>query len=134
MLLRNTGRGRACTGPCGVERRYASYVWLAEAVDPKLAVALYARIYPLLQQQYRELGYPSGEFNDRVVQAIDDLLAAPDAPDAMQLTQPNVFYQFADPALEALSAGQKMMLRIGPHNEARIKARLQVIRSALLPV
>ena len=116
------------------ERRYAPYVWLVEAVDPKLAVALYARLYPLLQQQYRELGYPSGEFNDRVVHAIDDLLAAPDAADAMPLAQPNVLYQFADPALEALSAGQKLMLRIGPHNEARIKARLQALRSALLPV
>jgi hypothetical protein len=116
------------------ERRYAPYVALVEAIDPKLAVALYARMYPLLQQQYRELGYPRGEFNDRVVRAIDDLLAAPDAQDAIPLAQPKVLYQFADPALESVSAGQKLMLRLGPHNEAIIKARLRALRNTLLPV
>lgn len=118
----------------GNSLRYGAYVWLVETANPKLVVALYARLYPLLQQQYRQLGYPTGEFNDRVVGAIDDLLAAPDLDDAPQLVQPNVFYQFADPDLESLSAGQKLMLRIGSDNADKVKAKLREIRGALLPI
>ena len=42
------------------------------------AVALYARLYPLFQQAYEELGYPGRYFNDRLVEVIDDLLATPE--------------------------------------------------------
>src|SRR3989344_1003676 len=59
-------------------RRYTSYVWLAEVVDTRKLVAVYVRFYPLFQQEYQNLGYPKGYFNDRLVEAIDDLLAAPD--------------------------------------------------------
>lgn len=37
----------------------------------------------------------------------------------------------ADPALEQLSAGQKLMIGIGPVNESRVKAKLRDIRHAL---
>jgi hypothetical protein len=42
-----------------------------------------------------------------------------------------VLYEFADPALERLSAGQKMMIRMGPVNESRAKGKLRDIRHAL---
>jgi len=48
------------------------------------------------------------------------------------LTQPNVIYQFADPKLERLSAGQKIMLRIGSENASKIKAKLRQIRKRLV--
>ena len=38
-------------------------------------------------------------------------------------------YQFADPKLEDLSAGQKLMLRMGPANAAIIKAKLHELRA-----
>jgi hypothetical protein len=111
--------------------RYTPYVRVAEAVDTRQLVAVYVRFYPLFQQVYVELGYPNGYFNDRLIATIDDLLAAPEAPDAVPLTQPKVLYAYADPELEALSAGQKMMLRMGNDNAARIKAKLRDIRRAL---
>jgi hypothetical protein len=40
-------------------------------------------------------------------------------------------YQFADPKLEALAAGQKILLRVGPVNERRLKAKLAEIRQQL---
>ena len=46
----------------------------------------------------------------------------------MTLAQPKVLYQFSDPALESLSAGQKTMIRMGPENEAKVKAKLREIR------
>ena len=87
--------------------------------------------YPLFQQSYRELGYPDGYFNDRLVVVIDHLLATPDLPQPPALTQSKVMYEYADPALESRSAGQKLLLRSGPDNEAAIKAKLREIRAAL---
>lgn len=112
-------------------QRYKSYIWLADAVDAKKLVAVYIHFYPLFQEEYKILGYPKGYFNDRLVEAIDDLLAAPVVPGRIKLVRPNVLYQFADPDLEALSAGQKILIRMGPENATRIKARLRQVRLEL---
>lgn len=112
-------------------RRYSPYVQIGEAIDAKKLVALYTYFYPLLQEEYKNLGYPKKYFNDRVIDAIDDLLAAPEIKTSIKLTQPKVLYEFADPNLEALSAGQKIMIRMGADNAARVKAKLQEIRREL---
>ncbi|MFZ5555664.1 MAG: DUF3014 domain-containing protein [Pseudomonadota bacterium] len=109
--------------------RYAPYVKLAQAANAKQAAALYRRYYPLFQQAYEELGYPGKYFNDRLVEVIDHLLAAPEVKGPIRLTQPKVLYQFADPELEALSAGQKFLVRIGPGNAAAMKAKLRELRA-----
>jgi hypothetical protein len=111
--------------------RYAPYVRIADAVDAKTLVGIYVHFYPLLQQDYRALGYPNGYFNDRLVQAIDDLLAAPDVTAPPALVQPKVMYLYSDPELESRSAGQKIMMRMGSGNAARIKAKLGEIRAEL---
>ena len=111
--------------------RYVPLVRLMESVDTPKLVAVYVRYYPLFQQAYVELGYPNGYFNDRLVAAIDNLLSAPDAAGPVPLVQPKVLYAYADPELEALSAGQKIMLRMGSENSARVKAKLREIRRAL---
>jgi len=126
-----TGKGEDFLTSPDNSPRYKTYVWLAEAVDTRKLVAVYVRFYPLFQQEYQDLGYPKGYFNDRLVEAIDDLLAAPDIPGRIKLVRPNVLYQFADPELEGLSAGQKIMIRMGSENAARIKVRLQDIRREL---
>jgi len=109
-------------------RRYEPALRLMESVDTGQLVALYVRLYPLFQQAYRDLGYPDRYFNDRLIEVIDHLLATPDVPGPIALAQPHVLYVFADPALEARSAGQKILLRIGPANAARVKAKLRDIR------
>jgi hypothetical protein len=111
--------------------RYEPYVRLATLLDAKAAVAAYQRFYPLLQQSYEELGYPGRYFNDRLVEAIDDLLAAPEIEGPVPLARPNVLYAFADPELEARSAGQKILIRMGPSNARRVKAKLVEIRALL---
>jgi hypothetical protein len=110
--------------------RYRPYVVAMEGVEAKKAVAAYARMYPLFQAAYQELGYPDAYFNDRLVVAIDDLLATPDVA-SPRLVQPKVLYQYEDPALEQRSAGQKMMLRMGRENAARVKEKLRAIRKEL---
>lgn len=113
--------------------RYAAYVKLVEAVDVPRLVALYVRTYPLFQQAYVELGYPKRYFNDRLLQVIDHLLATPAPPPGrLQLTQPRLVYEFADPALQSLSVGQKTLLRIGPDHAARVKVKLAALRDEIL--
>jgi len=111
--------------------RYAAYVQIAEAIDAKNLVSTYVHFYPLMQQDYRDLGYPKGYFNDRLIEAIDDMLAAPELKDPLPVVQPKVLYQYADPELEARSAGQKIMIRMGSENAAKVKAKLLEIRREL---
>lgn len=111
--------------------RYAPYLRLADALDTGKLVALYVHFYPLFQQAYQELGYPKGYFNDRLVEVIDHLLAAQEVTAPVRLVRPKVFYLYADPALEARSAGQKILVRIGNENAARFKAKLREIRAEL---
>ena len=112
--------------------RYNAYVTAFEKMDTQSAVALYVRLYPLLQQAYVELGYPNGYFNDRLIEVIDHLLDAPELKTPPKLTTPHVLYEYADPDLESRSAGQKIMMRIGPDNEARVKAKLRELRKELV--
>ena len=111
--------------------RYTRYARFAQSTDAKQLVAAYTHFYPLLQQAYAELGYPKKYFNDRVIEVIDDLLAAPEVKDPIDLLRPKVLYEFADPRLEELSAGQKIMIRMGPDNAAAIKSKLSEIRGQL---
>lgn len=111
--------------------RYTPFVDLVKAVNAKQLVAVYFHFYPLFQQAYEDLGYPTEYFNDRVIAVIDHLLAAPDIQGPIEVVQPNVEYQYADPKLEALSAGQKTLIRMGPANEAVIKAKLREIRQLI---
>ena len=111
--------------------RYATYVRVMDQADTQKLVQAYVRMYPLFQKAYQDLGYPNGYFNDRLVEVIDHLLAAPDVPAPIALAQPKVLYEFADPSLEQRSAGQKILMRVGPVNEARIKARLREIRNGV---
>jgi Protein of unknown function (DUF3014) len=110
-------------------QRYVPYVQAVQAMDMKKLAALYVRFYPLFQQAYQSLGYPNGYFNDRLVVTIDNLLATPDIITDIAVVRPNVMYQFADPKLEELSAGQKLLLRMGPMNAAIIKAKLRELRA-----
>lgn len=111
--------------------RYAPYMAVVRHADPPALVAWYVRHYPLFQQAWRELGYPRGEFNDRLVAAIDDMLAAPTPAQPPALRRENGRYVYVDPALESRSVGQKLLLRLGPADAAQLKARLRAIRTLL---
>lgn len=113
-------------------QRYTPYVRLAETVDTTKLVSLYIYFYPLFQEEYKNLGYPKKYFNDRLVEAIDHLLATPEVKGPVKLVQPKVYYHYADANLENLSAGQKTLIRMGPENAARIKAKLQEVKTVLL--
>lgn len=140
MLPMNTPKGSFATQDASGatvmsaqnDARYAPYMQVVQSTDPDKLVAWYVHAYPLFQQAYRQLGYPKGYFNDRVIVAIDNLLAAPDLAQRPTVLLSNGYYRYTDPQLESLSAGQRAMLRTGPDNEALLKARLREIKARLL--
>ena len=112
--------------------RYAPYVRVLDAIDTQALVNGYVATYPLFQKAYEQLGYPGQNFNDRLLEAIDDLLAAPEFDRPVRLVRPKVQYQFLDPELEARSAGQKILLRMGKDNALVVKAKLRELRRELI--
>jgi hypothetical protein len=122
--------------------RYDAHVRLIESIDVAQAARLYRSMYPQLQEAYRQLGYPKGYFNDRFVEVIDLMLETPtvegpvevrltDVKGPLPSTRPWVRHEFVDPELEALAAGQKILLRVGSEHRRRLEAKLGAIRSAL---
>lgn len=115
----------------GNAARYRHYIDFIDAVSDQQLVSLYVRYYQLFQQAYEELGYPDRYFNDRLIEIIDHLLLAPGVKRDITLVRPKVYYQFTDSALEDLSAGQKILIRIGNDNAVKIRSRLVSIRQLL---
>jgi len=111
--------------------RYTPYVEALEAVDTAELIANYRGLYPLFQEAYRQMGYADGDFDARLAVIIDELLATPDVAGPVYLTKPEAVFLFADPGLEALSAGQKILVRMGTENASRVKSKLAEIRAEL---
>lgn len=108
--------------------RYDALVNMLTSADLDELAATYRRFYPLVQEAYVRLGYPDAYFNDRAVTVIDHLLATPTPEEPIQLVRPHVLYEFADPELEALSSGQKLLIRMGADHAARLKTVLEELK------
>lgn len=111
--------------------RYATYMYVADRVNPATAAAWYKRNYPLFQHAYADLG-TGGYFNDRLIEVIDHLLGAPEPKGVLQLIPAKEGYVYANPVYEQLSVGQKFMIRVGAENEAKLKAKLKALRAAIV--
>jgi hypothetical protein len=109
--------------------RYTPYVSLAKSVDTQKLAHLYVHFYPLFQLAFQDLGV-KGHFNNRVIAAIDVVLAAPEVNDTVKLVRAPIhpIYKFADEKLEALPAAQKIMIRMGTENALIIKMKLRELR------
>lgn len=112
-------------------KRYAPYLQLAEDIDLETAVQWYVRHYPAFEHAYRQLGYPQGHFNDRLVAVIDHLLATPVPTRALEVVPAKGGWAYADADLEALSVGQRMLLRLPADERRVIRSRLRKLRGLL---
>ena len=123
-------------------QRYSPLVQFIETVNSRQIVQLYVSLYPLFQQAYEELGYPKAYFNDRLIAVIDLLLATPVREDPLIVglvevkgpipsERPWTRYEFEEDELQSLAAGQKMLLRTGPVNHRRLRAKLIEYRGLL---
>jgi hypothetical protein len=59
------------------------------------------------------------------------VLTAPEVEGPFQLVKPSVMYLYADTRLEELADMNKQLIRLGPENSARLKAKLREFKAAL---
>ena len=130
-LLRVQKDGETITLDPSNYERYDRIISYVEKMDARKIGRLYAKFYPLLQRTYEETGFPEERFHDRVLAALDDMMDAPRPTGPIRLVQPKVLYRFEDDHLENLSAGQKIMIRVGPDNAARLRKVLARVRAAI---
>jgi hypothetical protein len=112
--------------------RYDGYVDLVQSMDTDSLMTFYRRYYPLFQQAWEQNG-GLGSFDNRMLEVIDDLLETPDVPGPIYLTKPEAVYLFEDPELESMTAGQKVLVRMGSANAAVVKEKLAEIKERLNP-
>lgn len=97
---------------------------------------VYVNVKLLLDQAYRELGHPNGDFDEALVRAINTLDETPQVPaDPMLLPRPNrghpTYYEHNDPALRSLLPVQKQLLLVGPDNRRKIMSWLRKLAASL---
>jgi len=113
-------------------KRYNNAVNTLLMIDQAKLATLYREMYPLFQQAQGELGQKTSvTFHRSLLLAIDHILAAPVLDESPLLHRPSVFFQFKNPALEALPASHKLLLRMGPDNTRKIKIYLRRLKISL---
>jgi hypothetical protein len=112
-------------------RRYDEYADAVGALDAEGTARLYATLKPRIQDAYRELGYPDGDFDRAMERALVELLNTPDIDGDVMLTPKSVSWEFAEPKLQSLSGAQRQFLRMGPRNMRIVKGKLREIAPLL---
>ncbi len=130
-VTQGEGEGQFVLAPENYER-YDAIVGMVANADISDMEGLYRRFYTLFQKAYVGLGYPDGYFNDRVIEVIDHLLETPEVEGSIKLVRPHVLYEYADPELEQLSPGQKLLLRMGNEHAATVKEKLREFRRRIV--
>jgi hypothetical protein len=115
-------------------RGHARYDLVAAAissVDAKAFAKVVRAVHPLLEKAWQALGYPNRSLDARAAQALDQLASAPVLHSEPPLERAGRLYVFADPELEELGAVEKLLLRMGPKNAARVQSKAREIANAL---
>ena len=112
--------------------RYDGYISLLQNMSTDSLMNFYRRYSPLFQQAWEENG-GQGLFDDRLLEVIDDVLEAPDVAGPVKLIKYEAVYLFEVPELEAMTAGQKILVRMGSANASVVKEKLMEIRAQLKP-
>jgi hypothetical protein len=107
--------------------RYDGHAAAVASIDARGAARLYATLRPRIDDAYKELGSPHGDFDRTLERAIDRLLKTPTVGESVRLEPAGALFKFSDPALESLSPPQKQLLRMGPANVRIIQAKLREI-------
>ncbi len=125
---------RTKTGTLIDEASYSRYDPVAGVVlslDAVAAARLYRAVKPLLQEAYRDLGYPGVDFEDTLVRAMAELLETPVVEGPVKLEQKILSYAMTDETLEGLSQAQKQLLRMGPKGIRAVQGKLRELAAAL---
>ncbi len=106
-------------------KRFKLYVEFLRSFDVESLVNWYYELKPLIDEAYSELGYPDDDFTETLQDAIARVLDMDIPKEEIILVRPSVMYKFKSEELEAMTATDKLLLRLGKEN-------LLVIKSVLL--
>ena len=113
---------------------YSRYDKVADvflSLNSEECAILYRRLEPLIQEAYKDLGYPKGDFRKTLTKAIVELLEVPVIEGDILIEKKIITYKMSDPGLEKLSGAQKHLFRMGPENTRIIQEKLREMASAL---
>jgi len=105
--------------------RYDELSQVVASIDPKAAAAAFKTLHPYLDAAFGEIGRPGRRFDDALVAALKRVTAVQVPDGQLELRLEGALYHYQDPALEALPAADKHVLRLGPKNAAKVQAALK---------
>ncbi|MBA6413135.1 DUF3014 domain-containing protein [Parahaliea sp. F7430] len=112
--------------------RFKPYVTALTALNTQAMVSSFHQLRPLYEEAYGQLGLKPDDLDNAVIRILDRIIATPEIEEPIALESKSVMYSYADPELEALAPLQRQLLRTGPDNLRRIKAKASALREALL--
>lgn len=112
-------------------RRYNSHAQIIDSLDRQGTADIYQTLEPLMDEAYRELGYPDRRFRQSLELAVGHLLATPIIDRPPEVIEYPPFYRYRDDELEELSAVQKQFLGMGPDNVSVVQRVVGSIAQAI---
>jgi hypothetical protein len=112
-------------------RRYDAMTATFVSLDTQGTTRLFAKLEPLMEDAYRELGLTDEPFRQVLGRAFGRLLAVDVPASPPELAHPSVESIYSDQRLEDLTPTEKDLLRVGPENGRRIQAKLRELAAAM---
>lgn len=113
---------------------YRRWDLLAEtfaSLDVEGTVRLHRQLRPLIEEAWEARGIPDLSFDHALARALNTLRDTEVPQDPPEVVLVDGIWEFADPELEALSGAQKVLIRMGPENAARVKAQVNALASEM---
>jgi hypothetical protein len=117
--------------PAGFSR-YDGFAQWVNSIDVTAVVGLIRDYDAIATKALAQMGVGDFDIQSAVLAATTEILATPIVPSDVELMKQEANWVFMDPELEALSAVQKQLLRMGPANSAIIQQKARDLRGAVL--
>jgi hypothetical protein len=105
--------------------RYDSIAAVFGSIDAAAAGEAWSKLEPFCDVAFGEISRPGTRFHDTLRTAFTKLLAVHVPEGEVELVPKGAVYAFKDPQLEALSAAQKHLVRMGAKNAQLVQAQLR---------
>ena len=114
-------------------QRFAAAVQLFCALHPGSCAKLYLRLEPALQEACRALGYQDKKVREMLTEACSTILSTPILDEEAALLEGGQkgLYYWQNEEIEALNAAQKLFLRLGHENAAKVRAQVEAVAREL---
>ena len=112
-------------------RRYQPVFQLLDKVPADRVALIYKHLYPLCLAAYEELGNGDHSFAEKFDSVLQRILDFEPPQGDIEIVGKERTFIFADPELEASSALEKALIRIGPQQTHLLQEKIEAFRAAL---